>query len=143
MAFTDLQSFMRAIEARGLLKRVSVPIDPELEVTEIATRLVRDGGPAVLFENVQGASYPLAVNLLGTMERIEIGLGRHPEEIGEELINFLEDVNPPSVSSLWRNRGSALNLLNVRPGTCVERTRATGRRDIARSFSNADSEMLA
>ena len=119
MAFTDMQAFMRVLEARGLLKRVSVPVDPELEVTEIATRLVRDGGPAVLFENVQGASYPLAVNLLGTMERIEIGLGRHPEEIGEELINFLEDVNPPSVSALWRNRGSALNLLNVRPGRAL------------------------
>ena len=94
MAFTDMQSFMRVLEARGLLKRVTVPVDAELEVTEIATRLVREGGPAVLFENVEGASYPLVVNLLGTMERIEIGLGRHPEEIGEGLITFLEDVNP-------------------------------------------------
>ena len=98
---------------------MSIPVDAELEVTEIATRLVREGGPAVLFENVEGAAYPLVVNLLGTMERIEIGLGRHPEEIGEGLITFLEDVNPPSVSSLWRNRGSALNLLNVRPGLAL------------------------
>ena len=119
MAFTDMQFFMRVLEARGLLKRVTVPVDAELEVTEIATRLVREGGPAVLFENVEGASYPLVVNLLGTMERIEIGLGRHPEEIGEGLITFLEDVNPPSVSSIWRNRGSALNLLNVRPGLAL------------------------
>ena len=119
MAFTDMQSFMRVLEARGLLKRVSIPVSPELEVTEIATRLVREGGPAVLFENVEGAKYPLVVNLLGTMERIEIGLGRHPEEIGEGLITFLEDVNPPSVSSLWRNRGSAFNLLNVRPGLAL------------------------
>ncbi len=116
MSFTDMQSFMRELERRGLLKRVSVPVNAELEITEIATRLVRDGGPAVLFENVQGASFPLVVNLLGTMERIEIGLGRHPEEIGESLINFLEDVNPPSLSSIWRNKRSALNLLNVRPG---------------------------
>ena len=119
MAFTDMQSFMRVLEARGLLKRVTAPVNAELEVTEIATRLVREGGPAVLFENVEGASYPLVVNLLGTMERIEIGLGRHPEEIGENLITFLEDVNPPSVSSLWRNRGSAFNLLNVRPGLAL------------------------
>ena len=116
MAFTDMQAFMRALETRGLLKRVTVPVNPELEVTEIATRLVRDGGPAVIFENIEGAAYPLAVNLLGTMERIEIGLGRHPEEIGERLINFLEDVNPPSPGSIWRNRGQAFNLLNVRPG---------------------------
>ena len=78
MAFTDMQFFMRVLEARGLLKRVTVPVDAELEVTEIATRLVREGGPAVLFENVEGASYPLVVNLLGTMERIEIGLGAAP-----------------------------------------------------------------
>lgn len=116
MAFTDLQSFVRELETRGLLKRVTVPVNAELEVTEIATRLVREDGPAVLFENVVGADYPLAVNLLGTMERIEIGLGRHPEEIGEGLLSFLEDVNPPSLTSIWRNRGSALNLLNVRPG---------------------------
>lgn len=116
MAFTDLQSFVRELETRGLLKRVTVPVNAELEVTEIATRLVREDGPAVLFENVVGADYPLAVNLLGTMERIEIGLGRHPEEIGEGLLSFLEDVNPPSLTSIWRNRSSALNLLNVRPG---------------------------
>ena len=116
MTFTDMQSFMRVLESRGLLKRVSVPVSAELEVTEIATRLVREGGPAVLFENVDGAAYPLVVNLLGSMERIEIGLGRHPEEIGEGLLAFLEDVNPPSASSVWRNRRSALNLLNVRPG---------------------------
>ena len=119
MAFTDMQSFMRVLEARGLLKRVTIPVSAELEVTEIATRLVREGGPAVLFENVEGAAYPLVVNLLGTLERIEIGLGRHPEEIGESLITFLEDVNPPSVSSLWRNRGAAFNLLNVRPGLAL------------------------
>ena len=119
MAFTDMQSFMRVLESRGLLKRVTVPVNPELEVTEIATRLVRDDGPAVLFENVEGATYPLAINLLATMERIEIGLGRHPEEIGQGLINFLEDVNPPSLGSLWRNRGSAFNLLNVRPGLAL------------------------
>lgn len=116
MAYTDMQSFMRVLERRGLLKRVSAPVNPELEVTEIATRLVRDGGPAVLFENVVGASFPLVVNLLGTMERIEIGLGRHPQEIGEELLTFLEDVNPPSPASVWRNRSGVFNLLNVRPG---------------------------
>ncbi len=116
MAFTDMQSFMRALESRGLLKRVTVLVNPELEVTEIATRLVQDDGPAVLFENVKDAAFPLVINLLGTMERIEIGLGRNPEEIGEGLLKFLEDVNPPSLTSIWRNRNAALNMLNVRPG---------------------------
>ena len=119
MSFVDMQSFIRVLETRGLLKRVSVPVNAELEVTEIATRLVREDGPAVLFENVEGAAFPLVINLLGTMERIEIGLGRNPEEIGEELLSFLEDVNPPSMSSIWRNRRTALNMLNVRPGRAM------------------------
>ncbi len=110
-----MQDFIRVLESRGLVKRVRAEVDPELEVTEIATRLVREQGPAVLFENVTGSQYPLVINLLATMERIEIGLGRHPEEIGEELITLLEDINPPTISALWRNRSAGMNLLNVRP----------------------------
>ncbi len=110
-----MQDFIRALEGRGLLKRVRAEVDPELEVTEIATRLVREQGPAILFENVTGSRFPLVINLLATMERIELGLGRHPDEIGEELVTMLEEINPPAVSALWRNRAAVMNLLNVRP----------------------------
>ncbi len=115
MSFTDMQEFIRELERRGLLKRVSVEVDPELEITEIATRMVREEGPAVVFESVRGARYPLAINLLATMQRIEIGLGRHPSEIGDEIVTLAERLNPPSLSALWQNRSGALNLLNARP----------------------------
>ena len=115
MSFTDLQDFIRELRRRDLLRVVDVEVDPELEVTEIATRLVREEGPALLFTNIKGARYPLAINLLATMERIEIGLGRHPEQIGEELLALLERINPPTPSSLWQNRGGIMNLMNVRP----------------------------
>ena len=115
MSFTDLQDFIRELSRRDLLRVVDVEVDPELEVTEIATRMVREEGPALLFTNIKGARYPLAINLLATMERIEIGLGRHPEQIGEELLTLLERINPPTPSSLWQNRGGILNLMNVRP----------------------------
>ncbi|RJF72719.1 menaquinone biosynthesis decarboxylase [Deinococcus cavernae] len=75
MAFPDIQSFVRLLEDRGELVRVSTPVSRELEITEIADRLVKAGGPAVLFENVRGSEFPLAIGLLGTRERVALSLG--------------------------------------------------------------------
>ena len=110
-----MQSFVRALEKEGQLQRVTTEVDAELEVTEIATRAVREGRPALLFENVKGSKFPLAINLLASRKRIEIALGRDPEEIGEELVKFAEDVNPPTLGSLWRNRKMGFRVLKMRP----------------------------
>lgn len=75
MSFPDLQSFIRLLEERGELLRVSVPVSRELEITEIADRLVKKGGPAVLFENVKDSPFPLAIGLLGTAERVALSMG--------------------------------------------------------------------
>ncbi|ADV68732.1 menaquinone biosynthesis decarboxylase [Deinococcus maricopensis] len=75
MAFPDLQSFMAQLEARGELVRVSVPVDRDLEITEIADRLVKSGGPAVLFEHVKGSDFPLVIGLMGTRERMALAVG--------------------------------------------------------------------
>ncbi|THF68786.1 menaquinone biosynthesis decarboxylase [Deinococcus sp. Arct2-2] len=75
MAFPDLRTFMRLLEDRGELVRVSFPVDRELEITEIADRLVKAGGPAVLFENVKGSPFPLVIGLMGTRERTALSLG--------------------------------------------------------------------
>ncbi|CAM3842028.1 menaquinone biosynthesis decarboxylase [Deinococcus frigens] len=75
MAFPDIQSFMRLLEERGELLRVSAPVSHELEITEIADRLVKSGGPAVLFENVRGSEFPVVIGLMGTRERTALALG--------------------------------------------------------------------
>jgi len=75
MAFRDLPSFLAALEARGGLKKIQVPVSAELEAAEIADRAVKSGGPALLFTNVSGFSVPLAMNLFGTMERMCFALG--------------------------------------------------------------------
>lgn len=75
MAFPDLQSFVRLLEARGELVRVRVPVDRQLEITEIADRMVKRGGPALLFEHVKDSPFPLAIGLLGTRERMALALG--------------------------------------------------------------------
>ncbi len=116
-AFADMQSFLQALEAQGDLHRVKVEVDPELEVTEIATRCVREGKPALLFENVKGSRYPLVINIMASMSRIETGLGRPPGEIGEEIVRFIERMNPPRPFELWRNRKTALRLTKIRPQT--------------------------
>ena len=117
MAFTDLQSFLQLLEKEGELHRVTEQVDPELEVTEIATRAVKEKLPALLFENVKGANYPLVINSMATLRRIELALGRPPEALGEDIVRFVEDVNPPNLGSFWRNRKTGWRLMKIRPKT--------------------------
>ena len=78
----DLRQFLTLLEERGQLRRITAPVDPHLEVAEIANRLLLGGGPALLFENIKGASMPLAINVLGTVERVCWALQRdHPADL--------------------------------------------------------------
>ena len=115
MAFTDLQSFLKLLEKEGELKRVTEEVDPELEITEIATRAVKENLPALLFENVKGSNVPLVINSMASLRRIELSLGRPAEALGEDIVKFMEDVNPPNLGSFWRNRKTAWRLLKIRP----------------------------
>lgn len=113
--FEDLPSFISALEKAGLLKRVAVEVDPALEITEIVTRVVKTGGPALLFEKVKGSPYPLAINLFGSERRMEMALGRPPAEIGQELQRAAEDFFPPSVASFWQHRGLLMRAAKMAP----------------------------
>ncbi len=115
MPHRDLQSFLMALEGAGDLKRVRAEVDPRYEIAEIAQRSVREGGPALLFENVKGSRYPLAINFLGTFARIERAIGMHPEALGERLVRFAEELNPPSLERLLRARDLYPRLLAFRP----------------------------
>src|SRR5262245_52346169 len=95
MRFQALGDFARYLESLGELHRVKIEVDPVLEVTEIAVRALQEGRPALLFENGKAAQFPLAINLLASAKRIEWALGRHPEQLGEELIHFVEQAMPP------------------------------------------------
>ncbi|HZS49419.1 MAG TPA: menaquinone biosynthesis decarboxylase [Bryobacterales bacterium] len=74
MAYQDLRDFLRALHKQGELKRVSEEVDPILEITEIADRAVKKGGPALLFERPKGYDIPVAINLLGSQRRMELAL---------------------------------------------------------------------
>jgi hypothetical protein len=64
----DLRGFIKQLEERGQLRRIKTLVDPDLEIAEIANRMLQQGGPGLLFENVKGSDYPVAVNLMGTVE---------------------------------------------------------------------------
>lgn len=98
MSYPDLRAFIADLETRGLLKRIKAPVRPHLEVTEISARTLRVGGPALLFENVDGCRMPMLTNLFGTAQRIALGLGRESvdelREVGE-LLAYLKEPEPP------------------------------------------------
>lgn len=110
----DLQTFLGHLERQEELRRVRVEVDSALEITEIATRVVREEGPALLFERVQGSSYPLAINIFGSRRRIEMALGREPGAIGEELASLVERLNPPSARAFWSAKGTLRRMLSMR-----------------------------
>lgn len=110
-----LREFLQTLERNGELHRTSVEIDPALELTEISTRAVKEGKPALLVERPKGSSFPLVINHFSTARRIEIGLGRNPEEIGSELIHFLERAIPPTLQTLLDNRPIIKRLLHTKP----------------------------
>jgi 4-hydroxy-3-polyprenylbenzoate decarboxylase len=115
MPFNDLQEFVRYLEQRGQLKRVRVEVDPELEAAEISQRVLREQGPALLFERPKGSATPLLMNLFGTMDRVRVALGRDPAEIGNELINGIQRVNPPSIRGIWESRHLLQRALLTHP----------------------------
>jgi 4-hydroxy-3-polyprenylbenzoate decarboxylase len=95
MPLDDLRDFMRALEKQGELKRVSVEVDPHLEVTEFADRSVKTGGPALLFENPRGCKVPLLINAFASTRRMQIALGVDSiDAIADRIAGFLEMQKP-------------------------------------------------
>ena len=95
MAYQDLREFISALEKRGLLRRIRAEVDPELEITEIADRVSKQGGPALLFENPRGSAIPVLINALGSRERMHLALGvKDYSEIAGRIVE-LTDVKSP------------------------------------------------
>ncbi len=126
MAFASLRDFMAELEKRGWLVRVSAPVSPVLEMTEIQTRLLAEKGPAVLFENVVRADgtrspIPVLVNLFGTVERVALGMNRAPGDLPAlgEALAFLRQPEPPATLREALKMGPSLlkTVLAMKPKT--------------------------
>jgi 4-hydroxy-3-polyprenylbenzoate decarboxylase len=96
--YQDLRDFIAQLEKLGELRRVAVEVDPRLEMTEICDRVLKAGGPAVLFEKPKRHSIPVLTNLFGTPRRVALGMGADSvqalRDIGK-LLAFLKEPEPP------------------------------------------------
>ena len=91
MAYASLGEFIQRLDRAGELRRITTPVSPKLEITEIANRVMKmpGGGPALLFENVIGSKFPLAINLMGSRQRMSWALGVDDmEEIAAEIADL-------------------------------------------------------
>ncbi len=119
MNYSDLRDFIAALEKRGDLVRIKTSIDPYLEMTEIADRTLRGGGPALLFENPAGHDMPVLTNLFGTSERVALAMGSEDllglREIGE-ILAYLRQPDPPKgMRELWEKAPVLKQVLNMGP----------------------------
>src|ERR1043166_1377335 len=98
MAYSDLRDFVRSLEERGELKRISFEVDPILEITEFADRGVKTGGPAFLFEKPKGSSVPVLINAFASTRRMEIALEvSSVDEVAHRISDFLEMRMPAGI----------------------------------------------
>ena len=116
----DLRGFIKLLEERGQLQRIQALVDPDLEIAEISNRMLQAGGPGLLFENVKGSSFPVAINLMGTVERIcwamNMQVPQELETLGKKL-GMLQQPKPPKKISQAVDFGKLLfDVLKAKPG---------------------------
>ena len=119
MKYNDLRDFIKQLEKQGELKRISIPVDPYLEMTEICNRTLKQGGPALLFENPTGYNIPVLGNLFGTPRRVAMGMGAESvtelRGIGELLATLKEPEPPKGMKDAWEKFPLYKQVLNMAP----------------------------
>ncbi len=121
MKYHDLRDFISQLERIGELKRVTVPVSAHLEMTEICDRVLRSGGPAILFENISGYNMPVLANLFGTPRRVALGMGEESvaalREVGK-LLSYLKEPEPPKgLKDAWEKWPVLKQVLTMSPKT--------------------------
>ena len=119
MRYADLRGFVSQLEALGELKRVQAQVSPRLEMTEICDRVLRSGGPAVLFERPSGHSMPVLCNLFGTVRRVALAMGVEAgaspapalRDIGRLLAALREPDPPKGFRDIWEKLPELRNLV--------------------------------
>ena len=120
MKYADLRDFLAQLEQRAELKRIAVEVDPRLEMTEVCDRVLKAGGPALLFERPKGNDMRVLGNLFGTPLRVALGMGEESVEALREVgkvLAFLKEPEPPKgLRDAWQNtRPALMQVLNMTP----------------------------
>jgi 4-hydroxy-3-polyprenylbenzoate decarboxylase len=141
MRYRDLRDFLSQLEKLGELRRVSVEVDPRLEMTEICDRVLKAGGPALLFEKPKGHTIPVLGNLFGTPKRVAMGMGEDsPQALREvgKLLAYLKEPDPPKgLKDAWDKLPVLKKILDMAPkeissAPCQELVWEAGDVDLAR-----------
>ena len=119
MKYHDLRDFIAQLEKLGELKRIAVEVDPKLEMTEICDRVLKAGGPAILFEKPKGFAMPVLANLFGTPRRVALGMGKENvaalREVGK-LLAYLKEPEPPrGLKDAWDKLPVLKQVMNMAP----------------------------
>ncbi len=119
MKYDDLRDFIGQLEQQGELKRISVAVDPYLEMTEICDRTLRAHGPALLFEHPTGFDIPVLGNLFGTPHRVAMGMGEDSvaalREVGQLLATLKEPEPPKGMRDAWEKLPLYKKVLDMAP----------------------------
>lgn len=111
--YTNLRAFIEDLKKDHDLLEISAPVDPYLELAEIHRRVIEEQGPALLFTNVKGSSFPVVTNLFGTSRRVDKAFGPRPEQLMKEAIAAVESLLPPTPKAIWGERKLIMELLRV------------------------------
>ena len=119
MKYRDLRDFLAQLEQQSELRRVTAEVSPRLEMTEICDRVLKRGGPAILFEKPTGYSMPVLGNLFGTPRRVALGMGEESvaalREVGE-LLAYLKEPEPPKgLRDVWDKLPVLKKVLDMAP----------------------------
>jgi 4-hydroxy-3-polyprenylbenzoate decarboxylase len=121
MAYNSLHDFVQVLEQAGELNHIAHPVKAELEITEIADRVMKSGGPALLFENVVGKNIPLLINAFGSAKRMALALGvTDIEDIARELARLIQTRPPKSWKDKFQLLGELIKLAGIPPKTVKE-----------------------
>ena len=119
MRYADLRDFIGQLERLGELKRVAAPVSPRLEMTEVCDRVLRAGGPALLFERPAGYSMPVLANLFGTVRRVALAMGEEDagalRDIGVLLAELREPEPPQGLRDAWEKLPLLRKLMDMQP----------------------------
>jgi 4-hydroxy-3-polyprenylbenzoate decarboxylase len=119
LSYRDLRDFIAGLERDGQLKRIAVEVDPKLEMTEICDRVLKAGGPALLFEKPKGHAMPVLGNLFGTPQRVALGMGRNSvaalRELGQLLAQLREPEPPKGLKDAWDKLPLLRQVLSMSP----------------------------
>ena len=120
MKYKDLRDFISFLESRGELKRIKAPVSCELEIAEVCDRVVKRGGPALLFENVDGYDMPVLINMFGTERRMAWALGVESlDDLVEQVHRLLGLMQgpPQGIMEKMRTLGQLVRMASFQPKT--------------------------